>query len=182
MGLIDFWEVSFLMEYLASMNTDACLGFPVMAHQSWGIAHGHCAARQSTLVGFEGRLSKGHNGKADGLCQKSTGGYCPCCARATRVAISPPYSLGPLGGLKQTGIRLWAEFGPWAPRSLAAMEYPMLYIERYPLPTGWDWAAKSLDFNAPDPVIRGAPGGEPDVTPIIVHTKAQNIAFTMPGN
>ena len=51
--------------------------------------------------------------------------------------------LGPIDGLKQTGIRLRAEFGPWAPRRLAATEYSVRYIDCYPPPTGWDWAAKA---------------------------------------
>ena len=72
-----------------------------------------------------------------------------------------------MDGLKQTGIRLWAEFGPWAPRRLAATEYSMRYIDCRPLPTGWDWAAKALDFRAPDPPIRGVPGGEHVADPTI---------------
>ena len=117
-----------------------------MAYQSWDIACGHCESRQLALVRIEGRLSVGHGGTAGGFSQTAKVGFCPCCVQATRVAITPPYSLAPLDGLKQMGIRLCAEFGPWAPRRLAAMEYAMRYIERCPLPKGWDWAAKALDF------------------------------------
>ena len=58
----------------------------------------------------------------------------------------------------------------------------MRYIDCYPLPTGWDWGAKVLDFKAPGPFIRGVPGGEPVVAPTIAQTKAQNIVLTTPGN
>ena len=164
------------------MDTDACLGFPVMAYRSRGIAYGHYGAWQSTLVRIEGRLSKSHDGKAGNLFRRAKVGYCPCCACVTHVAIPPSYSLGPHDGLTHTGILLWAEFGPWAPRRLAATEYSMRYIERYPVPAGWDWAAKALDFKAPDPFIRGAPGGEPGVISTIAQTEARNIASPMPDN
>ena len=52
----------------------------------------------------------------------------------------------------------------------------------YPLPTGWDWAAKVLDFKAPGPFIRGVPGGEPVAIPTIAQTRARDIAFPTPGN
>ena len=98
------------------------------------------------------------------------------------MANPPSFSVGPLDGLKQTGIRPWAELGPWAPGRLAAMEYSVRYIERHPLPMRWDWAAEALDFKAPDTFIRGVLGGEPVVIRAIAQTKAQYIAFPMPGN
>ena len=107
------------MGNLASMITDACFSFSVMGYQPWGIAHGRCETYQSTLARIEGRLSDGRDGKADGLCLKAKVSYRPCCARATHVALPPSYSLGPLGDLKQKGIRVGTEFGPWAPRRLA---------------------------------------------------------------
>ena len=56
----------------ASMAADACLGYSVMEYQSWDVVFDHCEAWESTLVGLEGRLSKGHEAKAkDGLCQKA---------------------------------------------------------------------------------------------------------------
>ena len=103
-----------------------------------------------TLVRLEGRLSKGYEAKGkDGLCQKAKVGCCPWCARATHVAIPQSYTIGAMGPLKQMGIRVWPAFGPWAPRRLAAIDYSMRYINRYPLPTGWDLAAESLDSQAP---------------------------------
>ena len=99
-------------------------------------------------------------------------------ARASHVAIPPSYHLGPFDGFKRTGIRLWAEFGPRAPRRLAAIEYSTRYIDCFPLPTGRDWAAQALDFEAPGPFIRGVPGGGPVVIPAIAQSKAQYIAHT----
>ena len=131
------------------------------------MAYDHCDAWKSTLVKIEGRLPKGRDAKADNLCQKAKVGYYPCCSQAAHVAIPPAYPLGPLDPLKRMGIRLWAEFGPWASRRLAAIEYTMRYIKCYPPPTGWDWAAKALDFSAPGPIIRGVPGGEPVVVSTI---------------
>ena len=66
------------------------------------------------------------------------------------------------------GLRLWAAFGPWAPRRLAATDYSTRYINNYHLPTGWDWAAKALDFSAPAAIMRGIPGEEP----IVIQTTA----------
>ena len=161
--------------YPASVKTDACLGFSVMAYQSRGIAHGHCEAYLSTLVRIEGRLSKG-------LRQDVKVCRCPCCTQATHVAMPPAYSLGLLDGLEQSGIRLWAEFGSWAPRRLAAMEYSMRYIDCHPLPTRWGWAAKAPDFKAPYLFLRRAPGSEPVAVPTIAHAKVRNIAPPTPGN
>ena len=42
--VIQFLENPLQVDYPASMNTDACLGFPVMAYQKWDIARGHCEA------------------------------------------------------------------------------------------------------------------------------------------
>ena len=44
---------------------------------------------------------------------------------ATHVAIPVTYTLGPLDDLKLTGLRLWAEEGPWAGRRLAAIDYAL---------------------------------------------------------
>ena len=92
--------------YPASMDTDACLSFSVAAYQSQDIAHGHCEAYLSTLFRIEGRLSNCRDGKVGNLCQRAKVGYFPCSTQATHVAIPPTYYLGPIDGLKQTGIRL----------------------------------------------------------------------------
>ena len=93
--------------YPASMDTDACLGYPAMGHQSWDVVYGHCAARKTTLVRLEGRLSTGHDAEAQGnLCQEAKAGYCPCCTRATHLANPPAYAMGELDPPKQMGSRL----------------------------------------------------------------------------
>ena len=167
--------------YPASMITGASSGYSAMGYQSWDVVFDHCEASTSTLVRLEGRLSKGHGGEArDGLCQKAKVGYCPCCTRAAHVAIPPAYRLRALGPLKRMGIRLWPAFGPWAPRRLAAIDYSMRYINSYPLPVGWDWAAKALDFPAPAPILRGVPGWEPIVIQTIAQTRPPNVARPTP--
>ena len=122
--------------YPASMNTDAWFGFSVKAYQSRGSAYGHCEAWQSTLVRVEDPSSNGRDGETDSPCQRGKVVYCPCCTRATHVAIPPPYPLGPYAGLKHTGIRLLVELGLWAPRRLVAIEYSTRFVDRCPLSTG----------------------------------------------
>ena len=56
------------------------------------------------------------------------------------------------------------------------------YIDCYPLPKGWGWAAEALDFRAPDTFIRAEPGGEPVVAPTVAQTKARDVVALMPGN
>ena len=107
-------------------------------------------------------------------------GFCPCCTQAPHEAISPACAMGASDPLKQTGVRLWAEFGPWPPRRLAAIEYSMRYINAYPLPAGWDWAAKAPDFSSPEPIIRGIPGSEPIAAQRVAKAKASDAALPMP--
>ena len=141
-----------------------------MGYQSWDVVFDHCEAWKWILVRLEGRLPKGRDSNVKGgICQKAKAGYCPCCTRATHVAIPQPYTLGAVDPLKQMGIRLWSAFGPWAARRLAAIDYSMKYINCYPPPPGWDWAAKALDIQAPEPILRGIPGGGP----IVIRTIAQ---------
>ena len=164
----------------ASMDTDACLGYSVMAYQRWGVVFDPCGAWKSTIVRLEGRLSKGDEAKAkDGLCQKAKVGCCPRCTQATRVSISPSYTIGVAGPMKQMGVRLWSAFGPWAPRSLAAIDYSTVCINSYPLPRRWDWSATALDVSAPEPMLRGFHGGEPIVIQTIAQTNAANAVCPM---
>ena len=60
----------------------------------------------------------------------------------------------------------------------AATEYSLRYIDCFPLPSGWDWAALSLDFKAPGPSIRGVPRGNLVAAPTVVRAKAKNIEHT----
>ena len=98
--------------YPASLNTDACFDFSVMAYRAWDIAHGHCEAWQSTLVRREGPLPKGHDAGRGYPAQRGKVGYCPCYVRSTHAAIPQSYPLGHHGGPQHRGIRPWAEFGP----------------------------------------------------------------------
>ena len=54
----------------------------------------------------------------------------------------------------------------------AATEYSLRYIDCFPLPSGWDWAALSLEFPAPDPVIRGVFRGDPVAILTVASEKA----------
>ena len=126
-----------------------------MAYQAWEIAHGYCEASKYNLVRLEGPLSKGRDAPKNTPTQRGKVGYCPCCVRATHVTLPGSYRLGPYDGLNHTGSHLWAEAGPWAPRRLAATDYVLRFNDRLPPPTGWDCAAKSLEFPAPEPLIRG---------------------------
>ena len=83
------------------------------------------------------------------------------------------YSLGPYDGLKRTGIRLWGEAGPWAPRRSAAMDFALRFNDRIPRPTGWDWAAESPEFPAPGPLIRGVYRRAALPTPTVAQERAQ---------
>ena len=127
--------------YLALMNTGASPGFCVMAYQAREVAYGSCEARKCNRVRPEGSLSEARDAARGSLTQRDKVGYCPCCVRATHVAIPGAYPLGPYRGVEYTGIRLWAESGPWAPWRLAAIDYPMRFIDCFPHPAGRDWAA-----------------------------------------
>ena len=52
----------------------------------------------------------------------------------------------------------WASGGRRGGRRLAAASY-VLDSNCAPLPSGWDWVARALEFNAPDPLIRPLPHG-----------------------
>ena len=83
------------------------------------------------------------------------------------------YSLGPYDGLKRTGVRLWAEAGPWAPRRLAAIDYVLWFNDPMPSPTGLDWAAESPEFPAPGPLLRGVYRSFPLPIPTVAQERAQ---------
>ena len=69
-------------------------------------------------------------------------------------------------------MRLWTSDGPWAGRRLAAVNY-VLTSNGTPLPVGWDWAARSLDFAAPDPLVRPISRGVPVPIPTIADAEEQ---------
>ena len=71
-------------------------------------------------------------------------------AQSSPTLPSPPtYEAGDYVEAKCTGTSLWQQSGPWAPRYLAAHHYYNLYGA---LSTHWDWAASTLDLNAPPPL------------------------------
>ena len=90
------------------------------------------------------------------------------------MAFPGSYRLGFYDKLKRAGIRLWAEEGPSAPRRLAAVEYALRRNGCMPLPTVWDSEAKSPEFQAADPLIRGGLRG----APLLIPTIAQGSATT----
>ena len=67
------------------------------------------------------------------------------------MALSPPLFLRGNNDAGAKGVFLWQEFGPWAPRRLAALHYAKTYGS---LPPGRDRAAASLTTNIPDPLMR----------------------------
>ena len=102
------------IEYPASVNTDARLGYSATGYRSWVVVCDHCEAWKATIMRLEDRLSKGRDAKAGNIRQRAKAGYCPCCACATHAAVPPSYVLGVQDPLKQKGVRLWSKFGPWA--------------------------------------------------------------------
>ena len=71
----------------------------------------------------------------------------------THFAVPVSFELGAYSLLQDLGMELWASGGRWAGRRLAAVSY-VLDNNGSPLPAGWDWAARSLGFVAPNPPIR----------------------------
>ena len=138
------------------------------------IAQGHCEASIFTLVRLEGPISERHDSPRHTPTQRGRVRHCPCCASAPRVAIPGSYRLGSYDGLRSTGIRLWAGEGPWAQRCLAAADYALRRNDCMPLSTGRDWAAKSPEVHAPDPLVRGVFRGDP----LLILTIAQERAET----
>ena len=112
-------------------------------------------------------MAKGRDAPEHTLAQRGKVGQCPCCVISTHVAVPGPLRLEPYDHLKLTGIRLWAEGGPWAPRRLAAIYYVLRFNDRMPLPPRWDWAASSLEFTPPNALVRGVYFGAPIPIPTV---------------
>ena len=77
----------------------------------------------------------------------------PRCTRATHIAVPPTFDLGAFSSIKELGMSLWASDRPKAGRRLAAVSY-VLDSNCALLPIGRNWAARPLEFIAPDPLIR----------------------------
>ena len=158
--------------YPGTINTDGCLGFSVMAYQSWGILFGHREAASLNLVRLLRPLAKGHDSPTHTPSHRGKVGLCPCCSVATYVAVPGTYCLGLFGRLKHAGLRPLAEGGFWAPRQLAAIDYVLRFNDCMPLRTGWNWAAHSLEFSAPSALVRGLFLGAPCPIPTVAQAKA----------
>ena len=82
-----------------------------------------------------GPFPQGHDAKSV-VAQKANVGSRPCCEKATHIAVPTSFKLGEYSPLKELGMHLWAEDGPWAGRRLAAVDYVM-DNNGSPLPDGW---------------------------------------------
>ena len=56
---------------------------------------------------------------------------------------------------------------------MAAIHYVLRFNNRTPLHPGWDWAARALEFQAPDPLIQRFFRGAPMRTPSTAQANAQ---------
>ena len=95
--------------------------------------------------------------------QKAKVGYCVCCSKITHVAVPPNYPTGSYVETKCMGTTLWQTKGPWAGRALAAHQYWNWYGA---LSASRDWAARSMDIQAPSPLLfLHVRGTEPETKP-----------------
>ena len=90
-------------------------------------------------------VSKGHDAPESSAAQRGMVGHCPCCVPATHAAVPGTLPLGHYGALKHTGLRLWADGGPWAPRRLAAIDYVLRFNGRMPPPPASSWSLLLLE-------------------------------------
>ena len=77
-----------------SMHLDACLGYCCVGYQGAEMALSKCDAGKYILVRLGGAVSKGCDAAKSNLAQKAKVGYCPCCTKATQIAIPMSYHLG----------------------------------------------------------------------------------------
>ena len=151
------------------LNTDACLGFSIMAYQASESLSGPCVAAKFILVRLSGPVSTGHDAPKHPPTQRGKVGYCSGRVAATHVAAPGAYCLRPYDELKHTGLRLWSGRGPWAPRRFAAIDYALRLDNFKPL---HDSAAKSSEITPPLPLIRGTYRGAPPLIPTVAQANA----------
>ena len=132
---------------------------------------GICDARRVILIRLAGSVSKGSDVES-ALARKAQVGFCSCCVKATRSAVPLVFALGANSWVGDLGMGLWALGVPWAGRRLAAVSY-VLGDSGPPLPTGWDRAARSLEFVAPNPLTRSISRGLPGPIPAITDAERQ---------
>ena len=73
-------------------------------------------------------------------------------------------------------MKLGTSEGPWAGRRLAAVNY-VLDSNGSPLPVGRHWAARPLEFAAPNPLVRSILRGIPAPIPTIADDEMQQKTF-----
>ena len=146
----------------SSQNLCSCTdGGPIGAGASWVPAR-HDLGRLVGLISSreaDGRLSTrlvgtvstAHPATKPNLAQRASVGYCPRCAKATHVALPAPYTLGEYIALKAEETPMWKQFGPRAPRRLAALHPAKSFGPR---PSTRCWAGPSLLMHVPDPPLR----------------------------
>ena len=99
-------------------------------------------------------------------------GYCPCCAKASHVAVPPTFERGAFSPIREFGMSPWAVDGFWRGRRLAAVYY-VLHCSGAPLPVHWDLGTRSLEFIARGPLIRSISNGLSVPTPTIAEAEEQ---------
>ena len=118
---------------------------------------------------FAGPFAQGHDAK-NMAARKAKAGSCPCCVKATHIAVSARFKLGACSQLEDLGLHRWAREGPWADRRLVAGS-AVLGNYGCPLPAGRDWAARSPEFVAPRHLIRLSCRGAPVLISTIAGSK-----------
>ena len=85
-------------------------------------------------------------------------------------AVHLSFEIGAKSQLEELGMDLWASDGPWAGRRLAAVHY-VSDANGAPLPVGWGWTARALEFARPNPLICSISRGTP--APIPTNAEAE---------
>ena len=163
--------------YPGTILSDSQLGYSVYAYQSAEVLFDLIGVRDEILIRIDGLRCKGH--KSSETCQKAKLGYCPRCAIPTHIAIPNSFELGEFPIRKQQVMDLWAKHGPWGPRRLAAMKYALEDNSRQGQPPTWDWAARSLHFAFPPPLIRARADGPPEPIITLAETRRRRIRTDM---
>ena len=156
----------------SAMHTDACPFSGAMGYPSWELACELCDVRRYIFMRIAGPVAKGRDASPKALARGAKKGSCPRCVKAPHIAVPPPFELGVYGWLTGMGAKLWPPRAPWASRRLAAANY-VLGSNESPLPVGCDWAALSLEFVAPKPLIRPILRGVPAPFPAIADAEMQ---------
>ena len=115
-----------------------------------GEGRGHISLRTG------GASSRGSDAPRGNPSRGGDVGFCGCCARITRVAVSIIYYLGENDWLKRNGVSLSKRLVPMGPLYPAARHYRN--TNGTP-PT--HWAAEARDLPVPDPPSESVPPSSP---------------------